>query len=211
MAYPLGMVRLGLCCTFLEEPIKFRTTTVRHVSTLDPTRRVELLRELALHNAAALDDAITWCAAHRIGAFRVQSGLLPLYTHPAQGWTLDGPEGRGVAEKLRAAGANARAAGIRLSFHPDQFVVPGSKNPATVTASLRELEYMGEVAELIGAEQVTIHGGGAQGGKVDSLVRLGQALDRLSPRARARVVLRTMTRSTRSRICCRCAPRPMSR
>ena len=183
------MVRLGLCCTFLDEPIKFRTTTARHVSTLDPQRRVDFLRELALHNADALDEAITWCATHRVGAFRVQNGLLPLYTHPEVGWTLDGQAGRGVAERLRAAGTNARDAGIRLSFHPDQYIVPGSLNPATVTASLRELEYMAEVAELIGAEQLTIHGGGAQGGKAASLARLGHGLDRLSPRARARVVL----------------------
>lgn len=187
--YRGGMIRLGLCCTFLEERIKFRTTTVRHVSTLAPRRRIELLRELALHNAAALDAAIAWCIARKIGAFRVQSGILPLYTHPVVGWTLAGPEGVGVAERLRAAGARARAADIRLSFHPDQFVVPGSINPAVVTASLRELEYMAEVASLIGAEQLTIHGGGAQGGKAESLRRLGVGLDRLSPQARALVVL----------------------
>ncbi len=189
MTYGVKMVRLGLCCTFLEQPIKFRTTTVRHVSTLEPTRRSEHLRELALHNARALDEAIAWCAAHHIGAFRVQNGILPLYTHPVVGWTLEGPEGRGVAERLRAAGARARAADVRLSFHPDQFVVPGSQNPDVVGASLRELEYMAEVASLIGAEQLTIHGGGAQGGKAESLKRLGLGLDRLSPRARALVVL----------------------
>ena len=97
------MVRLGLCCTFLDEPIKFRTTTARHVATLAPRRRIEFFRELGQHNADALNEAVTWCAAHRVGAFRVQSGLLPLYTHPELGWSLAGPEGLGVAERLRAA------------------------------------------------------------------------------------------------------------
>jgi UV DNA damage endonuclease len=183
------MLRLGLCCTFLEAPIKLRTTTARHVSGLDAPRRVEFLRELALHNAAALASACGWCAEHRVGAFRVNSGVLPLYTHPQVGWSLAGPEGAGVEEALRAAGARARAGGVRLSFHPDQFVVPGSPNPDVVESSLRELEYQAEVAALIGAEQLTIHGGGAQGGKAESLARLGRALDRLSPRARAVVVL----------------------
>jgi UV DNA damage endonuclease len=183
------MARVGLCCTFLEAPIKFRTTTARYVTTLAPRLRPSFVNELAVHNARALDDAIAWCAAHGVGAFRVNSGLLPLYTHPDRGWTLTGPAGRGVSELLRAAGTRARTADIRLSFHPDQFVVPGSLRPDVVEASLRELEYMGEVAELIGADQITIHGGGAQGGKEPSLARLADGLNRLSMAARSRLVL----------------------
>jgi UV DNA damage endonuclease len=183
------MVRLGLCCTFLETPIKFRTTTVRYASTLDREHRMSFLNEIALDNVQALRAAIAWCAAHDIGAFRVQSGLLPLYTHPALGWQLHGDTGKGVVDGLLAAGREAHERGVRLSFHPDQFVVPGSRNPDVVSASLRELEYMAEVAELIGAEQLTIHGGGAQEGKAASLERLAEGLSRLSPRARARVVL----------------------
>ncbi len=145
--------------------------------------------ELALHNAGALAAAIDYCAGHGIGAFRINSQFLPLFTHPTVGWTLDTPAGEGVADALRAIDVKRRAAGMRLSFHPDQFVVPGSSRPAVVDASLAELEYMAEVAELVGAEQLTIHGGGAQGGKQESLERLAAGIARLSPRARARVVL----------------------
>ena len=150
-----------------------------------------MLNELSLHNAAALRDAIRWCAAHGIGAFRVSSGILPMYTHPDVGWSLDDESAAatGVSAALRAAGRTRQEAGVRLSFHPDQFVVPGSVNPAVVEASLRELEYQAHVAELIGAEQLTIHGGGAQGGKPESLERLARNLRRLSPRARKRIVL----------------------
>lgn len=183
------MVRLGLCCTFLDEPIKFRTTTARYLLTRTKPERTALLNELALHNAGALSAAIAWCAAHGIGAYRVGSGILPMYTHPDVGWRLDGAEGLGVAHALRAAGRERRAVDVRLSFHPDQFVVPGSTTPAVVEASLRELEYQAEVAELVGAEQLTIHGGGAQGGKAASLERLAANLAYLSPRARSRVVL----------------------
>jgi len=184
-----SMVRLGLCCTFLDAPIKFRQTTVRYVSTLAPRERLRFLNEISVHNAHALIAAITWCGENGIGAFRVLSQLLPLYTHPEVGWSLDSETGQGVRELLAKAGVLRAALGIRLSFHPDQFVVPGSVNAATVKASIAELEYMAEVAELIGAEQMTIHGGGAQGGKTESLERLAQGLAKLSPRARSRVVL----------------------
>lgn len=185
------MVRLGLCCTFLEEPIRFRTTTARYLLTQRPAERARLLNELALHNARALGEAITWCAAHGIGAFRVNSGILPMYTHPVVGWRLEDERGAsaGVTAALRAAGRVRQQTGVRLSFHPDQFVVPGSANPTVVESSLRELEYQAHVAELVGAEQLTIHGGGAQGGKSASLARLAANLRRLSARARRRVVL----------------------
>ncbi len=183
------MVRLGLCCTFLEEPIKFRMTTARYVSGLRPRDRAAFLGEIALHNARTLHTAISWCADHGIGAFRVLSQILPLYTHPDVGWSLTRPTATRVIDELRAAGAEAARTGVRLSFHPDQFVVPGSTSAAVVDASLAELEYMAEVAELIGAEQLTIHGGGAQDGKAASLDRLAAGLARLTPRARRRVVL----------------------
>lgn len=178
-------MRLGLCCTFLDVPIRFRTTTARYTSSLRPKARRAFLSELALHNAAALADAIRWCAEHGIGAFRITSGMLPLYTHPTLGWQLD----REIVDALTAADRVRAETGVRLSFHPDQFVVPGSLTPRTVEASLRELEYMGEIAELVGAEQLTIHGGGAQGGKPAALARLAAGLARLSLRARSRVVL----------------------
>lgn len=183
------MLRLGLCCTFLAEPIKFRTTTARYLLTRRPGERIALLDELARHNASSLGAAIAWCATHRVGAFRISSGLLPMYTHPEVGWALTDSFAADIAPLLRAVGAQREAARVRLSFHPDQFVVPGSTRPAVVEASLRELEYQAEVAELVGAEQLTIHGGGAQGGKQASLERLLANLAYLSPRARKRVVL----------------------
>jgi UV DNA damage endonuclease len=156
------------------------------VLTRRAAERAALLNELALHNAQALAAALRWCATHGVGAFRVPSGILPMYTHPVVGWQLDDHgAGAGVSNALRAA----RRSGIRLSFHPDQFVVPGSLNPAVVDASLAELEYQAHVAELVGAEQLTIHGGGAQGGKPASLARLATNLRLLSPRARRRIVL----------------------
>jgi UV DNA damage endonuclease len=182
------VLRLGLCCGFVEEPIRFRTTTVRYASSLAPPRRRAFLRELAVHNAAALDASVAWCAAHGAGAFRVPSGLLPVATHPAVGYRVSAA-GRRATAALVAAGQRARAAGVRLSFHPDQFVVPGSPNAAVAESSRRELEHQAELAELLGAEQVTIHGGGAQEGKPAALARLARALGRLSPRARRVLVL----------------------
>ncbi len=180
------MIRLGLCCAFVENTaIRFRTTTARHASTMAPGERERFLREIALHNLDALDASIDWCARHGIGAFRVSSGLLPLYTHPDLGWKLDAS----LADRLVASGHRARRAAIRLSFHPDQFVVLSSINESSVKLAVNELEYQSECASHLGAEQLTVHGGGAAGGKGAALARFRRSLDLLSERARSLLVL----------------------
>ncbi len=182
--------RLGLCCTFAKEPVHFRRTTARRVAGLALPARREFLREIAADNARALFRAIEWCIAHRVGAFRINSEILPLATHPRVGYRLDDLERSGeIRRTFVDAGKKARAAGMRLSFHPDQFVVPGSLHDGVVHSSLAELEHQASLAELVGAEVITLHGGGAQGGKMAALERLRRNLALLSPRARGRIAL----------------------
>jgi UV DNA damage endonuclease len=54
-------------------------------------------------------------------------------------------EGRAFANKHR----------LRTCFHPNQFVVLNSNRPDVVQASIRELEYQGEVADWVGADVTT--------------------------------------------------------
>lgn len=186
-----GRLRLGLCCGFAaNDTLRFRTTTVRYASTLKGAARVSFLLDLAEHNVSTLGGTVRWCAEHGIFAFRVNSGLLPLYTHAIAGYRLS-DDGRPamLREKLVSVGREARELGVRLSFHPDQFVVLGSARESTIVASIEELEYQAECAELLGAEQLTLHGGGAVGGKEQALGRLRDCLPRLSARARERLVL----------------------
>ena len=87
------------------------------------------------------------------------------------------------------AAALAQQLDVRLSFHPDQFVVLNSEREAVVESSLREVEFQAELADLIGADVIVLHGGGAAGGKVAALARLARAVERLSGRARGRLAL----------------------
>ncbi len=183
-------LRLGLCCTFLEVPIRFRRTTARYVNTLGPDEQRSFLRQIAADNATALAMAVDWCAAHEVGAFRVNSEILPLATHPQVGYSLDALDPTGEVRAVFAdAGARASRGLVRLSLHPDQFVVIGSLREEVVRSSLTEVEHQAALAELIGAEQLTLHGGGAQGGKAAALDRLRRNLARLSVRARDRIAL----------------------
>lgn len=188
---PRATPRLGLCCGFTDAPIRFRTTTARYAGGLAPAARRAHLAEIARHNADALVASIAWCTAHGVGAFRVNSQILPLATHGDLGYALDAIDDSlsTIEATFRRAGAAALRAGVRLSFHPDQFVVLGSAREEVVASSVAELEHQAEVAAWIGAEQLTVHGGGAQGGKPAALERLARGIDRLSPRARTRLAL----------------------
>jgi UV DNA damage repair endonuclease len=89
-----GRLRLGLCCAFREEPIKFRNTTAAATGRLTRPAALARLSELCLANADALLAALRFCADHGIGCFRVNSQILPLKTHPRHGYEVR-PAARG--------------------------------------------------------------------------------------------------------------------
>jgi UV DNA damage endonuclease len=181
-------VRLGLCCVFVAEEIRFRTTTAKALTRLSPRARLEKLRDLAARNATALHAAVEYCATRGVGCFRVNSQILPLKTHPEFGYDA-GLLGEEVIEAFERCGQMARCTGTRVSFHPDQFVVLSSPESRVVKSSLAELEYQAEVAEWIGADVINVHGGGGYGDKPSALKRLAAAVGDLSSRARSRLTL----------------------
>ena len=184
------MIRWGLCCQFLDEPIRFRTATHRYVSGLGTAERGDYLVAIARDNATALADAVVACARLGIGAFRINSQILPLGTHPLSGYTLDALDPSGaVREAFIRAGELARVHDIRLSFHPDQFIVLNSAREDVVASSVAELDFQGALAALIGADTLALHGGGATGGRQAALNRLARGIDRLGTAARERLAL----------------------
>jgi UV DNA damage endonuclease len=184
------MLRIGLCCTFRDQPIKFANATATAVSRMNRNDAMAKLARLCAANAEALFASLQFCAAHGIGCFRINSQILPLKTHPQHGYQLaELPGGEQIICRFRDCRAFAQKNALRTCFHPDQFVVLNSNRPEVVSASIAELEYQAEVAEWVGADVVNIHGGGAFGDKQKALAAFARALDFLSPRARSRLTL----------------------
>ena len=184
------MIRLGLCCIFREQPIRFRRTTAKHLARFDREEQVQRLAGLCRHNAGALMDALIFCSDNGIGAFRVNSQILPLATHPEAGYALEElPGGPRIRETFENCGCFAREQEIRLSFHPDQFVLLSSPRTSVTRSSLAELEYQAGVARWIGADVINIHGGGAYGDKTAARNRLVEVINRLDREIRDRLTL----------------------
>lgn len=197
-------MRLGLCCLFAAEAIRFRTTTAAALAKLSRKDRTDKLCDLAGRNAAALYASIEFCSTHDIGCFRVNSQILPLKTHPHLGYDTE-LLGETVIASFQRCGDLTHGTGTRVTFHPDQFVVLSSPERHVVKNSLAELEYQAEVAEWIGADVINVHGGGGYGDKRSALKRLATVVGDLSERARSRLTLenddRTYTPSDLLPVC----------
>lgn len=184
------MIRLGLCCMFRDQPIRFVTTTAAALGRMTRTDALIKLSGLCMANADALLLALQFCSDHGIGCFRVVSQILPLKTHPTCGYMIeDLSDGDEIVRRFKACGEFVKKHGLRTCFHPDQFVVLNSQRPEVVKASIRELEYQVTVAEWVGADVVNIHGGGAYGDKQQALSDFARNLDRLSSNVRKRLTV----------------------
>ena len=184
------MLRFGLCCIFRNEPIQFRQTTAKSLMSLSEKGRMEKLSAICLANANSLVKALETIHRFGIGAFRVSSQFLPRYTHPQVGYTLDSlPDYEKIVSTLEKVKQLHEQWDIRLSFHPDQFVLLSSPSIEVTRKSLAELDYQAMLAERIGADVLNIHGGGVYGDKASALARLRENFELLPERVKSRLTL----------------------
>lgn len=139
---------------------------------------------------AYLDAILDHLDTHDIRMYRMSSDLAPYATHP------DMPQFhamvRDSATDLAVVGAKAKRLGIRLSFHPSQFVVLNSPDPDLVAKSVWDLSSQAEMLDLmdLGPEAVlVIHVGGTYGDRAAGNARWVETWHRLPEPVRRRLVL----------------------
>ena len=140
-------------------------------------------------NLACLRQILAWNVAHGLLFFRIGSGIVPFGSHEVNTF----PWQERFASEFQAIGAYIRQHGLRISFHPDQFVVLNSPNPVIVSRSVAELVYQGSMLDLMGLDstaKLQIHAGGAYGDKTVALTRWTETFHSLVPDAvKARLVV----------------------
>ncbi len=137
-----------------------------------------------------IDAIFDYLAKHEIGMYRMSSDLAPYATHP------DMPQFHNmVAEsdaELRAIGAKAKRLDIRLSFHPSQYVLLNSPDPALTKKSVWDLSSQAEMLDRmeLGPEAVLVtHVGGTYGDTEASRARWAEVWPTLPEHVRRRLVL----------------------
>ncbi len=190
------MIRLGLCCKFQEERIFFYTATARYTGGLNRVQRNSKISRLCLRNALSLLQAIEYCGQNDIGCFRINSQILPLKTHPQIKYSVDSlADAKEIKKIFSLCKKSAQALGVRLTFHPDQFILLSSPNPLITKKSIEELDYQAEVSEWVGADVINIHAGGVYGDKKSALERVARSLNTLNKRIRSRLTFENDDRS----------------
>jgi len=122
---------------------------------------------------------------------RITSDMLSFYTHEEYSDFWKSTEVQNSLERWFAPlGETARANDVRLSFHPDQFVVLASDRPEVVNKSIEEFEYHVDMARWMGYGKqfqdikINVHISGRQG--PDGIKRV---MSRLSPEARNAITI----------------------
>jgi len=139
-------------------------------------------------NMASLAEILAWNARNGILFFRITSDLIPFASHPV--CTVDW--GEHFSEEFRNLGRFISDTGIRISMHPDQFIVLNAPDPDIVCRSIAELAYHAKVLDLMrlpDSAKIQLHAGGVYGNKVESIGRFARVYDSLDPAIRRRLVV----------------------
>jgi len=139
-------------------------------------------------NLRCLNAILRYNAAHGIYFFRITSDLIPFASHPVCDF-----DWRGLFEgEFKEIGAFINSRGMRISMHPDQFVILNSLDEGVRERSVAELIYHVHVLEALGLDRsakIQIHVGGVYGDREKSLERFISRYGDLDRALRDRLVI----------------------
>jgi UV DNA damage endonuclease len=148
----------------------------------------ERLLATAKSNIECLSQILAWNLQREILFFRISSDLVPFASHPVCTF----PWQKHVADDLAAIGDFIAAAGIRISMHPDQFIIINSPDPRVVERSIDELMYHAELLDLMSlpaSAKIQLHVGGLYGNPGESIARFVRTWENLDPIVRRHLVV----------------------
>jgi UV DNA damage endonuclease len=136
------------------------------LATYSENKLIQTVRGNLIHLSQILDYNVN----HGLLFFRISSDLIPFASHPIckLNWLeLFQPE-------FERIGIFIRNHNIRVSMHPNQFVILNSPNNTIIKNSINELKYHCKVLDamrLDGTAKVQIRVGEAYGNKIEALTR----------------------------------------
>ncbi|GAB3234510.1 UV DNA damage repair endonuclease UvsE [Hymenobacter seoulensis] len=159
------------------------TSTFRLASYSD--ERVELA---VANNLSCLQRILVYNVAQHLLFFRIGSGIVPFGSHAINTY----PWQTRFASEFKAIGDYIKAHNMRVSFHPDQFVVLNSPDAGIVERSIQELVYQGSMLDLMqldSTHKLQIHVGGLYNDRELAISRFIATYHTLPEAVKARLVI----------------------
>lgn len=125
--------------------------------------------ETAQNNVSCLQRILEFNLQHGLMFFRISSEIFPFASHPV----LRVDWRKHFKSQLEEIGAFIKKHGMRISLHPDQFVLINSPRVEVVEAGIRDLAWQSQLLDLLGLDEtakVQIHVGGVYGDR-DAAIR----------------------------------------
>jgi len=140
------------------------------------------------NNLDCLQEILEWNVEKGFLFFRIGSPLIPFASHPICkiDWV------KHFKKQLKEIGEYIKKHQMRISMHPDQFVLINAKDKRIVENSIKELEYHCKLLDAMGLDstaKVMIHVGGVYGDKEKSIERFIQNYKKLPAFVKKRFVI----------------------
>jgi len=153
-------------------------------------------------NLHCLGEILRYNTSNGIIFFRITSDLVPFASHPV--CTADWQES--FRKEFAAIGAFIRDHAMRISMHPDQFILLNAKDPDILERSIAELAYHAEVLDLLEMDttaKIQLHVGGVYGDRDAGIDRFVERYLSLEEPILRRLVIENDDRRYTARDCLR--------
>ena len=148
----------------------------------------ERMKETIDENITCLEEILKWNVEHEMYFFRISSQIIPFASHEICTY----PWQSLYRERFQKIGVYIQEHDIRISMHPDQFVLINSVNEKIFEQSVKELMYHMEVFELLQLDEthkIQIHVGGVYDDKDQSCWRFIKRFKTLPEALKRRLVI----------------------
>ena len=148
----------------------------------------ERLQQTIQNNLDCLSQILRFNLDHGILFFRISSDLIPFASHPICTF----PWQRTFHNHFSKIGQFIKRHDIRISMHPDQFIVLNTPREDVFQRSVAELAYHAEVLDLMELDttaKIQLHVGGIYGDKSQSIKRFINRFNVLDASIKRRLVI----------------------
>jgi UV DNA damage endonuclease len=157
-------MKIGYPC--INTSIPRNTTSTFKLASYSESRMIQTIKDNLIH----LNQILRYNVKNDLLFFRISSDLIPFASHPICKFAWH----KSFQSALLEIGDYIKKYKIRISMHPDQFVILNSYSEKIVQNSINELRYHCTLLDLMHLDEtakVQIHIGGVYGNKIEAIDR----------------------------------------